>query len=123
MRQFNTSSDPATVILADSGTLHIPPIIKIDHSHISIKARARRMDKALTHQLSDLERPAYEVEGPRLSLWCFAGVDQALSYLSELDVQMLGSSPQDVKGLFGRDPFALHENPLGLADQLPSLQG
>ena len=55
--------------------------------------------------------------------WAFPGVDQALGDVSQFDVEMLGRPAQDVEGLVGRDPFAFHQNTLGLPDQVPANQG
>ena len=52
-----------------------------------------------------------------------AGLDQPLGDISELDVEMLGGADQDSKGLITGYALALHENPLGLPDQLTGGQG
>src|SRR5262249_22542485 len=49
----------------------------------------------------------------------FAGVDEALGDVAELDVEILRCVAQDLEGLFSGDPFSLHENALRLADDAP----
>jgi hypothetical protein len=46
----------------------------------------------------------------------FAGVDQVLRDISELDVEVLRRSTQNVEGLIGADPLTFHQDPLRLSD-------
>lgn len=61
--------------------------------------------------------------GRRTRIGTFPGVHEILSYVSKLDIEVLGRSTQDIERLVRRDPLSFHENSKCLTYRLASAQG